>query len=133
MKDNYLITGGAGFIGTNLAKHYLLHDKRVTIFDNFSRAGTESNVRWLKKYFGDGLRVVKGDVRSPGKEFARLLEETNVVIHLAAQVAVTTSVTDPVEDFQINALGTFNVPRPFVSLLQSLLRSTARLTKSMGR
>lgn len=109
MKDNYLITGGAGFIGTNLAKHYLTHNKRVTIFDNFSRAGTESNVLWLKKHFGDRLRVVKGDVRWPGEEFARLVEETEVVMHLAAQVAVTTSVTDPFEDFEINARGTFNV------------------------
>ena len=109
MKDNYLITGGAGFIGTNLAKHYLEHNKRVTIFDNFSRAGTESNVAWLKKHFEDRVRIVRGDVRSPGKEFARLVEETEVVMHLAAQVAVTTSVTNPFEDFQINALGTFNV------------------------
>ncbi len=100
MKDNYLITGGAGFIGTNLAKHYLSHNKRVTIFDNFSRAGAESNVNWLKEKFGNRLRVVPGDVRRPGKEFARLVEATEVVIHLAAQVAVTTSVTDPFEDFE---------------------------------
>lgn len=109
MKDNYLITGGAGFIGTNLADHYLSNGKRVTIFDNFSRRGTEENVRWLKEKHGDNLRVVNGDIRWTNGNFSTLVEESEVVFHLAAQVAVTTSVTDPIEDFEINARGTFNV------------------------
>ena len=109
MKDNYLITGGAGFIGTNVAKHYLAQNKRVTIFDNFSRAGSEDNVSWLRQRYGDRLVVVKGDVRQPGVEFSREVEAAEVVFHLAAQVAVTTSVTDPFEDFEVNARGTFNV------------------------
>lgn len=109
MKDNYLITGGAGFIGTNLADHYLSNDKQVTIFDNFSREGTEENVRWLKEQHGNRLQIVRGDVRWPDAEFSSLVEESEVVFHLAAQVAVTTSVINPIEDFEINARGTFNV------------------------
>ncbi|NOT47441.1 MAG: NAD-dependent epimerase/dehydratase family protein [Acidobacteria bacterium] len=109
MNEQYLITGGAGFIGINLADHYLTQKKHVTIFDNFSRAGTESNVDWLAKRHSDGLRVFRGDVRWPGEEFQELVEESEVLVHLAAQVAVTTSVTDPAEDFEINARGTFNV------------------------
>jgi CDP-paratose 2-epimerase len=109
MKEGYLITGGAGFIGINAADHYLSHGKRVVLFDNFSRYGTEENVRWLKMRHGEKLRVVRGDVRSPGDEFGMLVEEVDVVLHLAAQVAVTTSVTNPAEDFEINARGTFNV------------------------
>ena len=109
MNERYLITGGAGFIGINLADHYLKQSKDVTIFDNFSRAGTEANVEWLEKRHGDRLKIIRGDVRSPGEEFQELVEETDVLYHLAAQVAVTTSVTDPVEDFEINARGTFNV------------------------
>lgn len=122
MKDNYLITGGAGFIGTNLADHYLSNGRKVTIFDNFSRAGTEINGRWLlEKHGPDRLRIVRGDVRRPGREFQKLVEEAEVVYHLAAQVAVTTSVTDPVEDFEINARGTFNV-------LEAVRRSSSKPT-----
>lgn len=109
MKDNYLITGGAGFIGTNLADFYLSNNKQVTIFDNFSRAGTRENTRWLKQRHGNRLRVVEGDVRRTNRRFKSLIEESEVVFHLAAQVAVTTSVENPMEDFEINALGAINV------------------------
>ncbi len=109
MKDNYLITGGAGFIGTNLANHYLANHKRVMIFDNFSRAGTVENVRWLKNWHGDRLTVVTGDVRRVDRRLLELVANSEVVFHLAAQVAVTTSVTNPREDFDVNALGTFNI------------------------
>ena len=67
MKERYLITGGAGFIGTNLADHYLNYGGHVTIFDNFSRAGTESNAAWLRARHPDRLNVVRGDVRGPAK------------------------------------------------------------------
>lgn len=119
MKESYLITGGAGFIGTNLADHYLSHGKRVTIFDNFSRAGTRENVRWLKAKHDGRLQIVEGDVRWPDEEFQALVEESEVLFHLAAQVAVTTSVTDPSEDFEINARGTFNV-------LEAVRKSSSR-------
>ena len=109
MEDNYLITGGGGFIGINLAAYYLANKKRVTIFDNFSRAGSEENVRWLKNRYGDRLTVVTGDVRRVDRHFLELVANSEVVFHLAAQVAVTTSVTNPREDFDVNALGTFNI------------------------
>lgn len=119
MRDNYLITGGAGFIGTNLADYYLSRDKKVTIYDNFSRAGTELNARWLKAKHDGRLRIVEGDVCHLDANFDRLVEQSEVVYHLAAQVAVTTSVTDPAEDFEINARGTFNV-------LEAVRRSAAK-------
>jgi CDP-paratose 2-epimerase len=107
--SNILITGGAGFIGSNTAAHYLEQGARVTVFDNFKRYGTESNVRWLQDTYGSGLTILRGDVRAPDAAFQRAVEEADVVFHLAAQVAVTTSVTDPATDFAINAMGTFNV------------------------
>lgn len=119
MKENILITGGAGFIGTNLADFYLSHKKKVTIFDNFSRAGTRENARWLKERHGESLRIVEGDVSWLGNEFQELIEQADTVFHLAAQVAVTTSVTNPAEDFEINARGTFNV-------LEAIRRSYSR-------
>ena len=109
MKSSYLITGGAGFIGTNLASYYLAHDKKVTIFDNFSRPGSEKNARWLQERYGDRLKVVTGDVRWDNRALLQEVDEAEVVFHLAAQVAVTTSVINPREDFEINALGTFNL------------------------
>ncbi|MEQ1765619.1 MAG: NAD-dependent epimerase/dehydratase family protein [Pyrinomonadaceae bacterium] len=109
MKDNVLITGGAGFIGTNLAEFYLSNNKRVMIYDNFSREGTRENVRWLMERYPKRLEVVEGDICWMNGEFQSLVEESEVVFHLAAQVAVTTSVTDPAEDFEINARGTFKV------------------------
>ena len=109
MATNVLITGGAGFIGSNTAAHHLGRGARVTIFDNFKRHGTESNARWLQDRFGAQLTIIRGDVRAPDAAFQRAVEDAEVLFHLAAQVAVTTSVTDPVEDFAINAQGTFNV------------------------
>jgi CDP-paratose 2-epimerase len=109
MKDNYLITGGAGFIGTNLADYYLSKDKRVIIFDNFCRDGAEENVRWLQRRHGKRLTVVRGDIRTVSMDLLKSVENVEVVFHLAAQVAVTTSVAKPREDFEVNALGTFNI------------------------
>jgi CDP-paratose 2-epimerase len=110
MADQYLIIGGAGFIGTNAADRYLRAGKHVTILDNFQRAGTRDNAEWLVRQHGNGrLTIVEGDIRDPRGPLPQLVERARVVLHLAAQVAVTTSVKDPREDFEINALGTFNV------------------------
>ncbi len=109
MKDYYFITGGAGFIGTNLANHYLGSKRQVTILDNFLRSGTEENIRWLQQRHGDRLTVVNGDVRRADRRLLQLVENAEVVFHLAGQVAVTASVTNPRRDFEVNALGTFNV------------------------
>ncbi|MFQ5812819.1 MAG: GDP-mannose 4,6-dehydratase [Anaerolineae bacterium] len=108
MTEKILITGGAGFIGCNLA-HALLQDGQpVRVFDNLSRRGTERNLAWLQEQHPNGLEFVRGDVRN----FAAVREAVQgagVIYHLAAQVAVTTSVTDPRTDFEVNALGTLNV------------------------
>ncbi|MDP6575605.1 MAG: SDR family NAD(P)-dependent oxidoreductase [Candidatus Peribacteraceae bacterium] len=104
-----LITGGAGFIGVNSAKHFLNNGWEVVIFDNFSRQGTDINRKFLEDNYKERLQIVVGDIRTDQEELNKLCEECDIVLHLAAQVAVTTSVVDPREDFEINALGTFNV------------------------
>ena len=104
----YLITGGAGFIGSNLANYLLKKGESVTIFDNFSRQGTLLNLQWLQSNY-PGIRIIQGDIRLDQKKLDQEVEKADVVYHLAGQVAVTTSVVNPREDFEINALGTFNV------------------------
>ena len=105
-----LITGGAGFIGCNLAQH-LLHETgaRVRVFDNLSRRGVEYNLAWLQSLRGAArLEVVKGDVRD-ARAVGDALRDVTEVYHLAAQVAVTTSIDDPQMDFETNAVGTLRV------------------------
>jgi len=103
-----LITGGAGFVGCNLADHFIEKGHQVTIFDNFYRKGVRHNVAWLRERHGDGFRVVEGDIRDYDA-IRRATEGMQAVYHVAGQTAVTTSVLDPREDFEINAWGTFNV------------------------
>jgi CDP-paratose 2-epimerase len=106
-----LIVGGAGFIGVNAASYFLSKGHRVIVFDNLSRLGTRSNLDWLRKRGTRNLTFIKGDIRDD-KAVKRLytrFKQLDVVLHLAAQVAVTTSVKNPREDFDINALGTFNL------------------------
>lgn len=106
---NFLITGGAGFIGSNLANRLLAQGGNVVIYDNFSRPNVEKNVAWLKSLKQKGkLSVIKADVRDFGA-LKKRIKNTDVVFHLAAQVAATTSVTDPRQDFEINVGGTINV------------------------
>ena len=103
-----LITGGAGFIGSNLADALLSDGERVVILDNLSRDGVKNNVQWLRSRHGDRLRVEVGDV-TDAKRVSALVRRANKVFHLAAQVAVTTSLDDPAHDLQTNLMGTFNV------------------------
>ena len=106
---HYFITGGAGFIGSNYVARLLGRGERVTVYDNLSRAGAERNLAWLRSRFGqNAFTLIRGDVRDADL-LASSLGDADVVVHLAAQVAVTTSVEDPRTDFEINALGTFNV------------------------
>jgi len=109
MGKRILITGGAGFIGSNVANYYLNKGCEVTIFDNFSRKGTKKNLEWLKKNANGVLKVIKGDITKDISKLKKAVQNKDFIFHLAAQVAVTTSVVDPAEDFLINALGTFNV------------------------
>jgi CDP-paratose 2-epimerase len=109
MADRYLITGGAGFIGSNYADHLLARGARVTIFDNLSRRGADKNLAWLREQHGaDSFELRVGDVRDRGA-LDDAVASADVIAHLAGQVAVTTSVIDPRSDFEINALGSFNV------------------------
>jgi len=103
------ISGGAGFIGCNLADTHLRRGHGVVIFDNLSRKGTDGNLAWLREQHGDRLTFVQGDIRDFDTLRAALPPDAEQVYHMAGQVAVTTSVSNPREDFDINALGTFNV------------------------
>ena len=109
MSRNYLVTGGAGFIGSNYVSRLLERGETVTVYDSLSRAGAPRNLAWLQETFGEKtFRLVVGDVRDAGA-LVVAARQADVIVHLAAQVAVTTSVVRPREDFEINAQGTFNV------------------------
>ncbi|MFL5309179.1 MAG: SDR family NAD(P)-dependent oxidoreductase [Myxococcales bacterium] len=103
-----VIFGGAGFIGSNVAHRLLAEGQRVVIFDSLARAGVERNVAWLKAEHGDRVRVQVGDVRD-AEGVRRAVRGAGQVFHFAAQVAVTTSLVDPLQDFEVNARGTINV------------------------
>jgi len=101
-----LITGGAGFIGSNLADRLARQGERVMVYDALRRPGVERNLAWLQARHGDRIRPVIADIR----ETATLVEavrSARAVFHFAAQVAVTTSLTDPTADFEINMASTF--------------------------
>lgn len=109
MAKGYLITGGAGFIGSNYANNLLARGEKVTILDNLSRRGADRNLAWLRETHGSqSFELVVGDVRN-ADALLEPVAAADVVVHLAGQVAVTSSVIDPRTDFEINALGTFNV------------------------
>ncbi|MBN2517875.1 MAG: SDR family NAD(P)-dependent oxidoreductase [Candidatus Altiarchaeota archaeon] len=102
-----LITGGAGFVGSNLADNFLRKGDSVTIYDNFSRSGSERNAEWLKSNHPK-TEIIKADIRD-FDSLKKAASRADAIYHTAGQVAVTTSVQNPREDFEINALGTFNV------------------------
>jgi CDP-paratose 2-epimerase len=106
-----LITGGAGFIGCNLAARLLQTTQaHVSIYDNLSRRHVSTNLNWLRSLPGADhrLQVVIGDVRDADR-LRNAAKGCTEIYHLAAQVAVTTSLENPVEDFEVNARGTLNV------------------------
>jgi CDP-paratose 2-epimerase len=105
-----LVTGGAGFIGTNLVSHLLATGHSVVIYDNLSRRGVQRNLEWLQSQKGASARLTTtiGDVRDR-EALTHAARGVHGVYHLAAQVAVTTSVNNPIEDFEINAAGTVNL------------------------
>ncbi|QWD60442.1 GDP-mannose 4,6-dehydratase [Polynucleobacter sp. MWH-UH35A] len=103
-----LITGGAGFIGSNAACYFSEKGWQVVVLDNLSRKGANINCEFIQ-----GLPNVifkKGDIRDVNLVNQLIKQEGfNAILHLAGQVAVTTSLVDPEEDFEINARGTFNI------------------------
>jgi len=103
-----LVTGGAGFIGSNIADALASEGHPVLIYDSLARAGVERNLAWLKQRHGSLIHHIRADIRDVD-ELERAVAEAGAVFHMAAQVAVTTSLDDPRDDFEINIGGTFNL------------------------
>lgn len=103
-----LVTGGAGFIGCNLADRLATDGHRVIVFDALTRPGVERNLAWLRQRHGAHLQPVVADIRD-ATAVQTAAAGADVIFHLAAQVAVTTSLVDPVADFEVNLRGTLNV------------------------
>jgi CDP-paratose 2-epimerase len=103
-----LVTGGAGFIGCNLADRLVGEGREVIVFDVLRREGVERNLAWLKARHGSRIVHVCADTRD-ARRVDEAVREAQAVFHMAAQVAVTTSLVEPVEDFQINVVGALNV------------------------
>ena len=119
-RRSILITGGAGFIGTNLAESYLAEGHPVHVFDNLARPGVERNISELQDQYGDYVQFTQADV-SDKHEIEKAVAGASAVYHLAAQVAVTTSLQDPMSDLRTNLLGTLHI-------LEAIRRSAHRPT-----
>ena len=106
--EKLLINGGCGFLGSNLAQHALQAGIELVVFDNLSRLGAADNLKWLQAQ--GKFNFINGDVRN-ANDVETLIrnEKPDAVFHVAGQVAMTTSIANPRKDFEINALGTFNV------------------------
>ena len=107
-KRPVLITGGAGFIGCNIANRLAEDGHEILVYDALSRPGVEGNLAWLKERHPGLISDITADIRDED-ELARAAREAKAVFHMAAQVAVTTSLADPREDFEINIRGTLNL------------------------
>ncbi len=136
MQNHYiLITGGAGFIGTNIARSYLQDNQPVHIFDNLSRSGVERNVAELLEAYPGRVLFTQADTRDR-KKVDEAVSTASAVYHLAAQVAVTTSLEDPLSDLQTNLIGTLHVLeaiRKSASRPSLLLTSTNKVYGRLGR
>src|SRR5215472_17437649 len=129
---NIFITGGCGFIGCNAVARFVGLGHRVTILENLSRPYTSLNLEWLERQ--GMVSFVKADVRD-ARAVIEVMQSTrfDVVLHLAAQVAVTTSLKDPRNDFQINALGTLNVLEGLRQYLPEAIFLNASTNKVDGK
>ena len=99
------ITGGAGFIGTNVAAEWAGRGARVVILDNLSRKGVDANLAWLTQQFGKQIEFIQADACDPDA-MRQAVTGSDIVYHFASQVAVTTSLIDPIRDFHSNAEST---------------------------
>ncbi len=107
---NALITGGCGFVGSNLAAYLLEQGHKVTVFDNLARHGASANLAWLRSFDSGEFAFLHGDVRNLSDvDVAIRTLQPDVIFHLAGQVAMTTSMQNPRGDFEINVLGSINV------------------------
>jgi CDP-paratose 2-epimerase len=107
-RKTMLVTGGAGFIGVNASAYFAERGWDVIIFDNLSRKGADKNLDWLRS--NRQIRFIQGDIRDAERVNRAVADhEPKAIIHLAAQVAVNSSVSNPRTDFEINALGTLNL------------------------
>lgn len=107
-RPRVLITGGAGFIGTNLGARLLEQGHEVVVLDSLAREGSSDNAEWLRQTYPNRLELVVGDVRD-GSALREALRGVDHAVHLAAQVAVTTSLREPMADFDVNAHGTLTL------------------------
>lgn len=105
----HLVIGGCGFIGCIFAEKLLEKNQKVMVIDNLSRKGAIDNLKYFQDRFKNKIVFKKIDIRYDYKKLLSIMEQVDVVYHLAAQVAVTTSLQDPRHDFENNALGTLNV------------------------
>src|SRR4051794_33474395 len=103
-----LVTGGRGFLGCHIPGALAPPGGRGNADDSFTRRGSEENAHWLKVRHGDLIDIIRADIRDPDRIGAEV-GRASAVIHLAAQVAVTTSVENPLDDFAVNLAGTLNV------------------------
>ena len=107
-KDKYIVTGGLGFIGSNISQKILKKKFELIIIDNLTRIGSEKNLKWLKQ-FGK-FQFYKVDIKnSLSVEKIINKHKPKVIFHLAGQVAMTTSLKNPKKDFETNVLGTINI------------------------
>ena len=104
----YLITGGCGFLGSNIGREVLNNGDELVVFDSLYRVGSNQNLEWLRKI--DGFEFVHGDIRNTN-DVDRLINsyKPDVIYHLAGQVAMTTSIVNPKMDFEVNVFGSFNL------------------------
>jgi CDP-paratose 2-epimerase len=125
------IFGGAGFIGANLADAMMRDGDDVIVFDNLSRPGVERNLTWLAGRHSVHLHFIAGDIRDPDAVGA-VVKESRAVFHLAAQVAVTASLADPLDDFAVNAQGTLTILEAIRKLAPSVPLAFASTNKVYG-
>jgi CDP-paratose 2-epimerase len=107
-KKAIVVVGGAGFIGSNLADSFLRDGDEVIVVDGLQRPGVEHNLLWLKEEHGERVHSILSDVRD-AHAMSDVVADARAVFHMAAQVAVTTSLVDPASDFAVNAQGTLNI------------------------